>query len=189
VPLPGGIATTAEADAGGKVYLFGGDDGDLNSNDTTFAYDPPTDSWRARALMPTARENAVAVTLDGKVYVAGGMQVQVSQDGLTAFESYDPRTNSWSVLAPMTYPRISPGIATDGRFVYVFGGSASYDPSMNLPSAERYDPATDTWTQLPPMNTAVNAAAHGYAGGQLLSAGGYWLNVTQSLMVRPNPCD
>jgi N-acetylneuraminic acid mutarotase len=188
VPLAGGVATAAEASFRGRVYLIGGDDGDLNSNDTNLLYNPATDTWRSRAPMPTPRENNVAVTLGGKIYVAGGLQVQVSFDGLNTFESYDPRTNTWATLAPMNSPRISPGIATDGRYVYVFGGSSSYSPQMDLSSAERYDPATDTWTRAPRMVQAVNAAASGFVSGGLISAGGSYLDVNQFLALRPNPC-
>jgi N-acetylneuraminic acid mutarotase len=188
VPLAGGIATAAEATFRGKVYLIGGDNGDLNSNATNLVYDPATDTWRNRAPMPTPRENNVAVTLGGKIYVAGGMQVQVSFDGLTTFESYDPRTNTWTSLAPMSFPRISPGIATDGRYVYVFGGASSFNPQMDLRSAERYDPATDTWTRLPRLVQAVNAAGSAYVSGGLISAGGAFLDVNQFLALRPNPC-
>jgi N-acetylneuraminic acid mutarotase len=188
VPLAGGIATAAEAAFRGRVYVIGGDDGDLNSNDTNLLYDPATDTWRNRAPMPTPRENNVAVTLGSKIYVAGGLQVQVSFDGLNTFESYDPRTNTWATLAPMNSPRISPGIATDGRYIYVFGGSSSYSPQRDLRSAERYDPITDTWANAPRMVQAVNAAASGYVGGGLISAGGAFLDVNQFLARRPNPC-
>jgi N-acetylneuraminic acid mutarotase len=187
-PIPGGIATAAEAAFRGRVYVIGGDDGDLNSNDTNLLYDPATDTWRNRAPMPTARENNVAVTVGGKIYVAGGLQVQVSFDGLNTFESYDPRTNTWATLAPMNSPRISPGIATDGRYIYVFGGSSSYSPQQDLRSAERYDPITDTWANAPRMVQAVNAAASSYVGGGLISAGGAFLDVNQFLARRPNPC-
>jgi N-acetylneuraminic acid mutarotase len=188
VPTGSGIATAAEASAGGGVYLIGGDDGDLMSNTEVYQYNPTTDTWRRRAPMPTGRENNMAVTLRGKIYVAGGLQVETSFDGLTTFESYDPRTNTWATLAPMNEPRISPGMATDGRYIYVFGGSESYAGGADLTSAERYDVATNTWSAAPTMVTGVNAAASGFASGRLISAGGSYGTATQTLALRPDPC-
>jgi N-acetylneuraminic acid mutarotase len=188
LPSPAGIATAAEASAGGRVYVVGGDDGDSISNDTNYEYNATTDSWRARAPMPTPRENDVAVGLRGRIYVAGGMAVQVSLDGLRTFESYDPRTDTWTRLKPMIFPRVSPGIATDGRYVYVWGGAASYEFSSLWRNAERYDPVTDTWSQIEQLGLAVDAPASGFADGMLISAGGDYEDVTQSLTVRPSSC-
>jgi N-acetylneuraminic acid mutarotase len=189
VPTGSGIATAAEAAVSGRVYLIGGDDGDLNSNTETFQYTPTTDTWRPRAPMPTGRENNMAVVYRGKIYVAGGVQVQVSLDGLTTFESYDPSTNTWATLAPMLQPRISPGMATDGRFIYVFGGSTSYSGGQDLRTTERYNPATNTWTRLNAnMVTAVNAPASGFVAGRLISAAGSNIDPTQTLVLRPDPC-
>jgi N-acetylneuraminic acid mutarotase len=188
IPFAGGIATAAEAAAGGQVYVIGGDDGDLNSNATNMRYDPTSDTWTARALMPTPRENNVAVALRGKIYVAGGIQVQQSFDGLRTFEVYDIRTNTWTPLAPMSHPRISPGIATDGEYIYVFGGAASYSPFEPQRTAERYHVATGQWGPVPRMVQAVDAAAAGYVAGRLVSAGGGYTDVNQYLALGPNPC-
>ena len=121
-----GIGTAAQATHNGKVYVMGGDDGDYNSNSTNYEYTIATDSWTLRASMPTARENNVAVTLNGKIYVAGGAQgADPNYAGMTAFEAYDPATDSWATLAPMQVARVSPGIATDGAYVYIYGGADS----------------------------------------------------------------
>ena len=40
---------------------------------TVYAYNETTDSWSARAPMPTRREaTAVAAAADGRIYVVGG---------------------------------------------------------------------------------------------------------------------
>jgi N-acetylneuraminic acid mutarotase len=179
LPNPGGIATAAEAAYNGKVYVIGGDDGDSNSNTTNYEYDPATNTWATRAAMPTPRENNVAVTLNGKIYVAGGITAQVSLDGLRTFESYDPVANTWATLPLMADPRISPGIATDGTYVYVYGGSTSYSGGSDLTSVERYDPVANTWTTLPDaMVQATNGAAAGFALGRLFSVGGAFPPIT-----------
>ncbi len=74
-PIPvgeSGIGTAAQATYNGKIYVMGGDDGDADSNTTNYEYNIAANTWALRAPMPTARENNVAVTLNGKIYVAGG---------------------------------------------------------------------------------------------------------------------
>ena len=104
-PIPvgdDGIATGAQAAYDGKIYFIGGDDGDGVSNTTTWEYTIISDTWTLRAPMPTERENNVAVTLNDKIYVAGGADgTDPNFTGLTTFEVYDPATDTWATLAPM----------------------------------------------------------------------------------------
>lgn len=84
----------------GKVYVIGGDDGDYVSNNTTYEYTIATDSWALRTPMTTARENNVAVTLNDKIYVAGGAEgADPNYTGMTTFEVYDPVADTWDNLA------------------------------------------------------------------------------------------
>lgn len=174
IPNPGGIAAAAVAAYGGKVYVIGGDDGDASSNTTNYEYDPATNTWAIKAPMPTGRENAVAVTLNDKIYVAGGVQAQdPNLNGLRTFEAYDPVADTWTVLADMIQPRIAPGIGTNGVYIYVYGGATTYGSGYTaLASTERYDPATDTWSRSDPLVEASDGMAAAYVTGKLWAAGG-----------------
>lgn len=176
-PIPvgeSGIGTAAQATSNGKIYVMGGDDGDFDSNTTNYEYNIAANTWTLRAPMPTARENNVAVTLNGKIYVAGGTQaVDPDYNGLTTFEVYDPATNTWASLAPMQVGRVSPGIATDGVYIYVYGGADSLGPTFSsLATAERYNPATDMWTYVDPMSASTAGMANAYAAGRIYASGG-----------------
>jgi hypothetical protein len=55
--------------------------------------------WETKALMSTARWNAAAGVINGKLYAAGGW------NGTTTFvtlEVYDPATNSWETKVSMS---------------------------------------------------------------------------------------
>lgn len=195
---PDGIGTAAQAAFNGKIYVIGGDDGDANSNSTNYEYDIATNAWTLRAPMPTARENNVAVTLNGKIYVAGGaLGSDPNYTAMDTFEVYDPVANTWATLAPMQDARVSPGIATDGTYVYVFGGTTALAGSFSsLATAERYDPATNTWSYVDPMLQSAGGMAAAYAAGRLYSAGGLTatsgtftrIQINQYLAVGANGC-
>jgi len=169
-----GIGTAAQATSNGKVYVIGGDDGNADSNTTNYEYNIAANTWTLRAPMPTARENNVAVTLNGKIYVAGGAQaVDPDYNGLTTFEVYDPAANTWASLAPMQEGRVSPGIATDGVYIYVYGGADSLGPTFSsLATAERYNPATNTWAYVDAMSAATAGMGNAYAAGRIYASSG-----------------
>ncbi len=189
-PIPvgsDGIGTAAQAAYNGKIYVIGGDDGDTNSNTTNYEYTIASDSWTLRAPMPTARENNVAVTLNGNP----------NYTAMDAFEAYDPVANTWATLAPMQDARVSPGIATDGTYVYVYGGEDSLGAAItSLASAERYDPATNSWSYVDTMAQSTGGMVAAYAAGRLYAAGGInsvngaytRINTNQYLAVGPNGC-
>jgi N-acetylneuraminic acid mutarotase len=59
----------------GKIYAIGGDlrgRGAPLSTSTVEEYDPATDTWTARADMPTARWGLSASVVNGKIYAIGG---------------------------------------------------------------------------------------------------------------------
>lgn len=197
-PLPSaaGIATAAVAAANGKVYVIGGDDGDFYSNDTTYEYDPATNTWALKAPMPTQRENNVAVTLNGKIYVVGG--VQAWNPGLTALptlEVYDPVTDTWERKTAMIQGRGSPGIATDGVYIYVYGGLSAFKipPGVALEMTECYNPVSDRWGTTDALAVAVGGPAAAFVTGRIWAAGGFdgsrtYLDTNQFLNVPVGNC-
>lgn len=197
-PLPSarGIATAAVAAANGKVYVIGGDDGDNYSNDTTYEYDPATNAWALKAPMPTQRENNVAVTLNGKIYVAGGVQAWNSDlTGLPTFEVYDPATDTWERKTAMIQGRGSPGIATDGVYIYVYGGLSAFriPPGVALDTTECYNPVTERWGMTDALAVAAAGPAAAFLDGRIWAAGGFdesivYLNTNQFLNVPVGNC-
>jgi N-acetylneuraminic acid mutarotase len=60
-----------------KIYTIGGAYRKANTwidIDVVEVYDPQTDTWETKTLMPTARSNLHANEVDGKIYLTGGSQ-------------------------------------------------------------------------------------------------------------------
>lgn len=149
----------------GNIYVFGGTTGDDTDYNTTFIYQPSTNSWSLGANMPVAREGARAVTLpDGRIAVLGG-GTQCAYNELCSngtvynrVDVYTPGTESWSTLAPMQSPRYRFAAVLYQGQIYAIGGS---DGTQAVSSVEAYDPISDTWTSMTslPVPEVAPAAA------------------------------
>lgn len=170
----------------GKIYVFGGwtcidADGGTECFDTddTFILDVATGTWTEGAPMPVRREAAVAVELNGLIYVIGGAEYPTGQPNIyfTRVDVYDPATDTWSQAASMLQPReAAAGGLLNGR-IYMAGGYY-YDPDTNnsvyLNTAEVYDPASDTWTPIADLPVGGGYAPSGaVVDGKFYVLGGY----------------
>lgn len=147
----------------GKLYIVAGQ----NYTDLSLPieeYDPATNSWTARAMMPAYDKIGIAA-LDGRIYAVG-----TDWDGVTPWlKSYDPATDRWTQhAAPPTARQHIEAVAIGG-LLYAVGGSGNRG-LLNI--LERYDPATDTWLTLAPMITGRDFAAVAVANGILYVMGG-----------------
>jgi len=120
------------------------------------AYDPGTDSWELKANLPEPMGGNGICTLDGKLYVTGGISGQIGTEQLyKSVYMYDPATDTWTAKADMNNARtFHVSLAFDGK-IYVFGGML--EAGSNLPgrTVEVYDPELDQWTLLSPGAPAV----------------------------------
>jgi len=83
-------------------------------------YKPDTDTWTDCADAPRERYRFAAAVVDGKLYLAGGRDVE---DGLiTAVDMYDPITDTWTT--PFTWDAATSdnGMFSDGTDLYMVGG-------------------------------------------------------------------
>jgi N-acetylneuraminic acid mutarotase len=175
------------------MYLFGGFDlpsagpPGWNPVNDSWEYDPATDSWQARAPMPTTRGGSVAAVVSGKIYVIGGagpmpdastpvIRPRQPQRSLGTVEEYDPTTNKWRARAPMPTPcNHMGGEAVNGK-IYVIGGRLSgafiigFPGNINLVQA--YDPAADSWATKTPMPTPRSGFNTAALNGIIYAAGG-----------------
>jgi len=178
----------------GRIYLFGGFAASSTDKPgwlpiaNSWEYDPTNDSWKALAPMPTPRGAALAVALDGKIYVLGGEGmhpgdqpkplwfVGAAHRSLNTVEEYDPATNTWTTRSTMPTPRNHvAGGAVNGK-IYVVGGrvgSVFVGSSDNLDLVEVYDPVTDKWgASLNRMPDARSGAGWGVYNGKIYVVGG-----------------
>lgn len=102
-------------------------------------YNTATNTWSYVTPMVTKRCRLGVVSLNGKLYAAGGYDGSVF---LNTVECYDPVKDSWTHITPMRVRRSRVAlVATYGK-LYAIGG---YDGLANLNSVEMYDPEKETW--------------------------------------------
>jgi N-acetylneuraminic acid mutarotase len=117
-PLPRAMQIGLPAVWGGKIYIFGGNDGS-RSLTNTIIYDPTGNSWSEGATMPRYRGFTRAAALGNYIYLIGG-----AEGGSKIIDVYDPINNSWSTISD--YPggnSTYPVIAQSSNLVYVLGDS------------------------------------------------------------------
>ncbi len=178
MPTPRSSASAAVID--GKLYVVGGEDKRHPSRpvyDVLEVYDPATDTWTQKASMPTRRAGPGTAAVDGKLYVFGGLRVNLFFDVL---EIYDPATDTWSTGSSMPNKVYAPAVAVVDSLIYVAGGyeETSEGNRADVARFQFYHPATDSWSALTPMPTARGQGAAGVIDGEIYVVGGYLAGIT-----------
>jgi len=170
-PMQGPRRWAAGGAVGGKLYVMGGVVGVVGSVvsstilNTTEMYDPATNTWTSKALMPTPRFLHAAVVVGGKIWCVGGVTALIGGPSLgnvkivyvSAVEVYDPATDTWAVKAPMPVPRAGAGAASPGNgMIYVAGGMTD---GKTTDVCERYNPVADRWDDRAPFQLPPSPAA------------------------------
>lgn len=139
-PLPTGAGRDhmGVAVMGGKIHAVGGRfDTFFYNTDLHHAYDPVTNDWRPRALLPTARSGVAAAVLGGRMFIFGG------ESGGGVFsenEAYDPANDSWTTMAPMPTPRHGTGAGVVGNTIYIPAGGLVTGGSRLSTTHEAFTP-------------------------------------------------
>ncbi len=120
--------------------------------------------------LPTPIQDSASVVLDGKLYVIGGSDLFLIEQGVVqVYDPSQPAGSRWSTAASLNTPRFKHGAAVlDGK-IYVFGGDDGFGP---IDSLEVYDPGADTWTVLSPSGRARTNAGVAAANGLIWVIGG-----------------
>ena len=151
----------------GKIYAIGALQGSGRTTKVE-AYDPATDTWAAKADMPTTRTFIATSVVDGKIYVIGGSS-SWGGASLTTVEAYDPVTDTWTKKADMPAVRGACGTGVVNGKIYAIGG---YRGPNVVSAVEEYDPVTDTWTKKADMPTARGLLSIIVVNGKIYAIGG-----------------
>ena len=127
------------------------------------------DSWETKTAMPSARKNAAAAAVGGKIYVIGG-EYDSENRWLTVVEEYDPATDTWATKASLPAGRRFHTAAAAGGKIYVFGGQNSSPGTVS--TTYEYDPVGDTWTTKASMPTGRECAGAAVVDGKIYVIGG-----------------
>jgi N-acetylneuraminic acid mutarotase len=181
-PMPTKRAAAVAAAVGGKLYVIGGATMLAGSKETAIhparahrsvgtveEYDPATNTWRERSMMPTPRNHLAIGAVNNRIYVLGGRSGSAFISGggnrLDLVEEYDVAADSWnSVRARMPTGRSAVAYGVHGGRIYVAGGEhQEYNLSTAFRAFEGFDAAKKEWFVMPPMPLQ----RHGLAGAVL----------------------
>ncbi len=155
----------------GKIYAIGGWNRPNITYDIVEEYDPATNTWTAKAPIPTARWGHSLVILDGNIYVVGGATGWPIDRLINNIEIYNPSTDTWTAGGTnIPTPRWMPSCNVVNEKIYVIGGNTV--GSSPLSTVEEYDPATDNWTTKSPMPTARGGLSQGTVNGKIYAIAG-----------------
>ena len=108
------------------LYLVGGliyDGSTLQGSQTVERFDPILATWEEVAAMNEARYNAFGATMNGKIYIAGGInKCGGHHTVLKSCEVYDPSTNEWQVMSNLKVCRQAANMVCFQEALYVVGG-------------------------------------------------------------------
>ncbi|MBI5565070.1 MAG: hypothetical protein HY870_09250 [Chloroflexi bacterium] len=150
------------------LYAFGGVVSATDMLTSTERYNACSQQWESLAPLPQPRGYVMAVEVDGKYYVVGGVDQVVS--GTFGVQNttyvYNPATDAWTQLADL--PQALGGVmaATVNGKLYAFGGfdSRGYNHG-NVDTTYEYNPATNTWL----TRTAMISGTRSLAGAASLN--------------------
>ncbi|MBI3985159.1 MAG: C39 family peptidase [Candidatus Levybacteria bacterium] len=161
-----------DADSNGKVYAFGGHDGNGNFLGILQVYDPQNDSWITKSPLSLAR-NAMGFTYspsNGRFYVAGGFN---NGTLLRDFYEYDPISDHWTEKAQMSIARFGLSlVAGNNNKLYAIGGSTS--DATCITTIEEYDLNSNSWSTKTPIPTGrCMSSAITTSDGKIYVVGGH----------------
>lgn len=131
--------------------------------------------WREAKPMPKGRCHFGVATLNGKIYVLGGMHHHDSrQIDLPLVDIYDPRTDSWSREPELPTGHTHAEGSTfvhDGRIVFL-GGMAQVGRKRWIDNKTTVLSPEGKWEHVGELPRPLSAAAAGIVDGKLYLAGG-----------------
>ncbi|MDY6868856.1 MAG: kelch repeat-containing protein, partial [Chloroflexota bacterium] len=150
VPLPEALSAYALADFEGKVYLFGGWDGE-KARDSVWVYEPAEDGWRAGTQLAQPLYDATAVALTDRIVVLGGREDNRSSSATWSyFPSRDVANGSpWERFVDLPEARYGFGAASIYDSIYLLGGEVKGRGELGLFIAD------DAWVSLPVIDEIV----------------------------------
>jgi len=139
-----------------------------------------TGTWQTLGPMLKKRESHSAAFLQGKLYVCGGLNDELTQDrggeGRVhgSLECFDPGTHSWTQLPRMSMRRYHHACVSHMGCLYVSGGTSPDRAGGEGPSAavECYDPSPQRWSQKPFMSSERARPTAASVGDKLFACGG-----------------
>ena len=176
----GAVAALVLVAIAAALLLSGGDDDSTATKGGDRAAAPaPTEApapskgtgWRTIAPAPTARQQVPAATLNGAVWLLGGLTNHGSTDTV---EGFDLVTKTWKTGPKLPAP-LHHSMAVNYRDeLVVLGGWIPEGSDPSAVTSKRVYVLRDgaTWEELPPLRHARVAGAAGVVDGKIVVVGG-----------------
>lgn len=145
-PYPFPVMQPTVVAISGKLYVFGGLDTYQSALNSTYVYNPGTNTWIQKANMPTARAFAAAVTPGGTnktAWVMGGYASSYLGSELNTALTYNAGTNLWTIRPAMNFARGALAGAYYKAQPHALYGSDYYGGYSGRPDGEWL--ASSTW--------------------------------------------
>ncbi|MGB2833263.1 MAG: DNRLRE domain-containing protein [Methylotenera sp.] len=155
----------------GKIYVLGGTTDGNNPVTKNEMYDPATDTWTNKKVLPIAKMYLAAAEANGLIYAIGG--ATSSTAAVNTLHAYDPVSDTWVAKANMGTKRAWPAAQSVNGKIYVFGGLSNISALTSTSSAEYYDPATDKWLARLAMTLTADSMASTVLGNKIYLISGY----------------
>ena len=150
-PLPTPRQEVAVAALRGHIWVMGGFGAAAEPTAAAESYDPATNAWTARPLLPTAVHHAAAVTVGERLFVLGGYTGgRVRWEPVGDVWEWNEARGAWEARAPMPTPRGALAAAVLNGRIHALGGAQR--DALNVHQV--YDPATNVWKTVNAMPTA-----------------------------------
>lgn len=187
VELPEARAEGVAESVDGRIFVIGGrvrETPDATTftthvdSDRNEMFDPEAGTWTTLTPIPTARNSAASAVVDGRIYVIGGREFSLADDGsavqenLTTVEVYDPSADEWTTVAPLPEARGGHAAAVHDGSIYVFGGEQHNPEPLVYDDVWRYDPNADEWTSAGDLPTPRHGLGAATVGDEIYTFGG-----------------
>ena len=130
-----------------------------NTTSLVQLYNIPSNTWTTLAPLPVALNHPNAASIDGKIYVLGGLEVAANGawQGTPQSWVYDPASNTWSALEPMpaSEARGSAAVGVYNKLIVLAGGMSVLEPvaggkQETVDTVSAFDTVSGKWvTTLP----------------------------------------
>ncbi len=151
---------------------------DSTATDSTASDSTATDStasaptWTSAAPMPEARWQLAAASLEGVVYVAGGVVDHGSGwEALNDILAYDPSRDSWRTVGRLLEAVRAPAMVALNNLIYIIGGCRD-NPFEPITAVQIFDPVTGIVERGPPLPYGRCASAAVVLDGRIHDIGG-----------------
>lgn len=139
-------------------------------------------TWQSAPSMPSARTEVTAATLNGRIYVVGGLDAD--GNSLATVEVFDPEREAWSNAAPLPEGRDHQRLAVLRGRLYSVGGFSRF---LGPPTADVwvYDEHIDRWNAVASLPQPRGAHATAVADGRIWVFGGVGADSDTTLSYDP----